>query len=264
MDANTRITQLEDEFKVLKNEVLAVLLDIKENVLNTENPFTRPASFEMPTVNITQSIPAPQPEKIAPPRSNGNGHGGDHNIEDKPVTATVKDKSPREKENRPAAESRSQSPVEEFTTGIIPQDTQSGGAAADEDPFKVWASGTDCMNNSGHAMATLPAGNDLVSLDSLVGLIAWVKSTSARMGTERTQTILDLSEMMGQIPVKLKGIMEKFIPASIDCPSAERIPARVYLDALKDLARLLNKKNASDFIVLHIVSHGLSSIARTG
>ena len=40
METSDKITQLENEIKVLKNEVQAVLLDIRENVLNAENPFT--------------------------------------------------------------------------------------------------------------------------------------------------------------------------------------------------------------------------------
>ncbi|MDV2990017.1 MAG: hypothetical protein P3T54_07715 [Dehalogenimonas sp.] len=75
MDVNNRITQMEDEIKVLKNEVLAVLLDIKENMLETENPFSRPSAFEMPAVNITQSIPSAPPLSQHQDISNGNGNG---------------------------------------------------------------------------------------------------------------------------------------------------------------------------------------------
>jgi hypothetical protein len=41
MDLNSKVTQLEDEIKVLKKEIQTVLLDLRENMLNRENPFSR-------------------------------------------------------------------------------------------------------------------------------------------------------------------------------------------------------------------------------
>jgi hypothetical protein len=42
----------------------------------------------------------------------------------------------------------------------------------------------------------------------------------------------------------------------------EKVYARDYLNALKELARLLGSKNTADFVALHIVSHGLNALAR--
>jgi hypothetical protein len=48
MDVSHKVNQLEDEIKILKKEVQTVLLDIRENLLNRENPFVAP---QTPTTN---------------------------------------------------------------------------------------------------------------------------------------------------------------------------------------------------------------------
>ena len=64
METGDKITQLENEIKVLKNEVQAVLLDIRENVLNAENPFSSPkaaATSHQTIIDHQVQTNAPQP-----------------------------------------------------------------------------------------------------------------------------------------------------------------------------------------------------------
>jgi hypothetical protein len=52
--SNEKITRLENEIKVLKNEVQAVLLDLRESYLNMENPFNAvagPAAIQPIVIN---------------------------------------------------------------------------------------------------------------------------------------------------------------------------------------------------------------------
>jgi hypothetical protein len=82
VETSDKITQLENEIKVLKNEVQAVLLDIRENVLNAENPFSTPKpavtshqtiidhQSQMNTpqpVTEAKSTPTPAPAPAVPP-----------------------------------------------------------------------------------------------------------------------------------------------------------------------------------------------------
>ncbi|AKG54237.1 hypothetical protein DGWBC_1610 [Dehalogenimonas sp. WBC-2] len=276
MDVNTRVTQLEDEIKVLKNEVLAVLLDMKESLLNAENPFSKPAAREMPTINFTQSAPSTSPShgdhfsgngnnngnNLS--RNNGNGHIG-HEAEEKTLKSVDNEPKPQHKEEqRPALEEPHVTPRETKEPNNTLHDIPSPNGFITEDTFRSWPSSMKVQGATQTAAPEAENGADLVSLDSLSSLIGWVQTTSMRMGVERTQTILDISDMMGQIPSKLKIVLENFIPAPTNCAVPDKIPAKIYLDSLKELARLLNKNNTSDFVVLHIVSHGLSSITRTG
>ena len=45
MELNQKITELEAEVKLLKHEVRETLLDIRESILNHENPFTSVGSI---------------------------------------------------------------------------------------------------------------------------------------------------------------------------------------------------------------------------
>ena len=78
MELKDRVTQLGDEIKILKNEVQAVLLDIRESYLNRENPFnpdispmssppimiSQPPPMSIPPVIINQSPPMSSPPVI--------------------------------------------------------------------------------------------------------------------------------------------------------------------------------------------------------
>ena len=44
MDLNKRLDQVDDELKLLKNEIKNVLLEIQEQVLSVQNPFTEVAA----------------------------------------------------------------------------------------------------------------------------------------------------------------------------------------------------------------------------
>jgi len=59
MDLGNRVTQIEDEIKVLKNEMMAVLLDVKESLLDRENPFVPQAKSDGPTITINQAPASP-------------------------------------------------------------------------------------------------------------------------------------------------------------------------------------------------------------
>jgi len=53
MELQERVVKLEDEVKVLKNEVQTVLLDIRESYLNRENPFSPEVSS--PTLHSVEA-----------------------------------------------------------------------------------------------------------------------------------------------------------------------------------------------------------------
>ena len=73
MELNDKVTQLEDEIKILKNEVQAVLLDLRESYLNHENPFN-PSVSPIVSQPIIINQPAPVIEKpVVPVAPDGVG-----------------------------------------------------------------------------------------------------------------------------------------------------------------------------------------------
>ena len=68
MDLNTRVDHMDEEMKLLKNEIKQVLLEIQEQVLNAQNPFNVQAPAAMgATVAPAPRQPAPEPVVQAAP-----------------------------------------------------------------------------------------------------------------------------------------------------------------------------------------------------
>jgi hypothetical protein len=255
MDQTARITQLEDEFKVLKNEVLAVLLDVKEKMLSQENPFSAPIATERPQVIITQTVPAPAGNPVASPAQTVDNET--RKEEPQPVAAHKGGTGSR-RYPPPSGDSNRHEDSDGSPTG---EASPSFAANKREDVLKpFWIP----EERSEIAELETDKFNGAVAFATLGSMIKWLETTSVRLGADRTRTILDVSEMMGQMPGELRNILEKLIPAEIIKHPPQKIYARDYLNALKDLAKLLGSKNTADFVALHIVSHGLTSMTRSG
>ena len=63
MDLNTRVDHMDEEMKLLKNEIKQVLLEIQEQVLNAQNPFNvqAPAAGGVQVAPPAPRQPAPEP-----------------------------------------------------------------------------------------------------------------------------------------------------------------------------------------------------------
>lgn len=255
MDLSNRITQLEDEIKVLKNEVLAVLLDVRENLLTRENPFAPQPPPQAPAATIAVTAesapppPAPEPppveKALEPPPPAPEPVAVSDSLEDAidEGEEMIEEAAPENYEAAPAPR------AVPAATGVKPAE------APAPEPVKGWRA----VGETGG----VGQKDGAIALDTLSGLIKWVETTSAQLGPERAQTILDISEMMGHMPEQLKATLEKFIQAA--GPAAvveEKVATRTYLTALKELAKLLGKDTAADYLVLQIVSNGLTSMNR--
>lgn len=64
MDLNSRVDNMDEEMKLLKNEIKQVLLEIQEQVLNAQNPFNVQAPAAMGAV-VAPAPRQPAPEPIA-------------------------------------------------------------------------------------------------------------------------------------------------------------------------------------------------------
>jgi hypothetical protein len=300
MDLSNRITQVEDEIKVLKNEVLAVLLDVKESLLTRENPFNPQPKFDTPGITINQmaapETKPPEPVKQEPtvenppvkpagtvpstetmlaepeddiPGDDSNDNNYDNNNNDNdgayeilPETIAAKRGNSngklkgngRGRGELPATGKAGRMP---FTSRI--------DAPFDAENEKKWAGANDARANGG-----TPSDHEdqfacgQINLAELSKLADWVVATTGQLGPEKTQTILDISEMMGYMPMELKQSLEKMIPRhNIDMPE-EKITTRVYVKALNNLAMLLEKEDASEFVMLQMVSQGMNPLTKNG
>lgn len=233
MELNDKVTQLEDEIKILKNEVQAVLLDLRESYLNHENPFTAGTSpvVSSPTIVINQPAPA-VPEK--PPEG---GLLGLVDIigEPEPVNEF---KLPREPE--PADEPE---PVREVEMTVSKDTTPK--------EMRTWRS--EIMPESHPQTGETDNGSKgKIDLDNLAGLAQWVEETVKIFSCERTEAILDISEMMGYLTPEFKKVLIKFIRPSPGEYTA-KVTTRDYLASINKLAGLLGKNDKSEIAMLYIL-----------
>jgi hypothetical protein len=309
MDQGNRITQIEDEVKVLKNEMLAVLLDVKETLLNRENPFSTQPKYDnnSPNITINQGSNQPQQQPATPPTPkaidpepesepvelHAETSVPDPDILEEELNEELEEEAVEEDEiaSDDCDEEEDEEDEVEFNVNLPKsQNIHSGSngnkngnghgngenimskqenapftriieAMMEPDSNKQWQEAATEQNGKHEAICTF---GDRIDLKTLSALSDWVVETTDQIGPENTQYILDVSEMVGHLPAELKKTMERIIPKDLSPRAEEKISPKVYLKCLNNLALLLGRENASDFIVFHIASQGLSSLSRNG
>ncbi len=236
MELNDRITQLEDEIKILKNEVQAVLLDLRDSYLNRENPFT----IEMAPI-ANQPVVINQPSPIA---------------EEQPPIAEEKpdDMIPEEEPENELLGIEELAHEPEPVCEPEPADEQeltAGDETAREEVKRAWRPEIEPAAHF-KPRETADGSDGKVDLATITGLAQWVAETVKRLGSERTEVILDISEMMGHVAPELKNILVKFISPVPDEYSG-KVTTRDYLASLIELDSLLGKDNKSDVALLYIL-----------
>lgn len=221
--ANDKITKLENEIKVLKNEVQAVLLDLRESYLNMENPFntaSNPAAAQ--SIVITESAQAPEPK------------------EEQSSEESLKPESIKAED--PPAESIVNNTPE---PGISPRELKT--------EFDDHLEMKSRFVKSSEAAARKNARLDLVTV---AGLTGWVEESTQKLGRERTGAVMDISEAMGYVTADLKPILEKLIQLAPQSPVETTTRTHDYIDSLIKLNGLLSTDNREEtaLLLLSLVS----------
>lgn len=223
MELGNRVTQLEDEIKILKNEVQAVLLDLRENYLNREslfNPDASPMANQPITINRQPPIAEEEPDDMIPEEKQENELPG--------VEESVCETESGCKQELTASEETAREEVKRAWRPEIEP----------ESPFK--------------SRETTDGSSGKIDLATIAGLTQWVAESVKRLGCERTEAILNISEMMGHVTPELKNILVKFInPIPDEYPG--KVTTQDYLVSLIELDSLLGKNNKSEAALLSIL-----------
>ena len=214
-----KVAQLENEVRVLKNEVQAVLLDLRERCLDTENPFNEP----VPSATTTQQIVIERqsPMAAAPASERSTSPTADKEVKGNGQESSVAmDKNEAPSQTAPEEVKRSSQP--EWDSSYI---TPSRNHRSDQ-------------------------GIDLVVIG---GLARWAVESVTRLGRQRAETILDIAAIMGYLSMDLKQIMVKLVNAEVN-GQTDAAAAREYLDSLIKLTTLLGKNNETETALLSILS----------
>ena len=261
MELNDKVTQLEDEIKILKNEIQAVLLDLREGYLNNKNPFN---AGENPQGNVPPAVPVqPAPMQTVPafPEVTKddisvrqiNTLTANESL-DLPVEPTLEPEvflddvqvdvldRDQNSDSRKYSQNRKESISTENTVPVTEKATKF--------PSKEWRT-IPAGNIFGGFNQNAGIPNENICVGSMTKLCEWVEESGTKLGEKRTGLMLDVAEMMGYLSADVKAILEKLITreANGDIKS----DARDYLGSWIKLATILGKENKPEIALFYMV-----------
>lgn len=230
MELSGRVTQLENEIKILKGEIQAVLLDMRANLLDRESPFSpAPPAGGHSAAAVNPPPPAgKEPSETLQAEKSENAilvikdthHGSETAGAAKPVTEAA----PSKTEHKVAYEQ------------LHADDPRGNGHSASVE-----------SNSEKNAVEF---AESKLGLDGLLSLTQWVETNVNLLGPERTLAILDVSEVIGHMSPSLKTILVKFVHADCSEPGKEisdpAFSAPVFLKSIIELGNLLGKGSQSE------------------
>jgi hypothetical protein len=251
MDLNDKVTQLEDEIKILKNEVQAVLLDLRESFLNNVNPFNPhalPVSEQpviivnQPAGDIEQRVVREKPEGLVSTLNKETEEN--KNITDKAEEIKTIDES---NTTLPDFEDLYSDQAASFMPGPnINEETKYKGES------KVWHPETETTTPF-KVKDTIVSEDDKLGLSTIEAYSRWVDKTVSRLGHARTRTILEIAETMGYMRPDLKNILVRFIhPVSVE--ESLKVTTQDYLSTLVELHSLLSTENRMEVTLLFMLT----------
>jgi len=261
-----RIAHLEKETKILKNEVQAVLVDLRDRYLAVDNPFNQPSAAAGSQEIIVVQAPAAGEAAKSVPEPQGSA-------EIKPEAKEEKDKTEGKAETTDAVKDKVEEKVEEPDAGKGKEAEPAGESEAVKDRSEEPPAAADSKQETNPdtareevAKAQIPeelsniirpcrentTGRE-INLISVSGLVNWAEESVKKLGHQKTEAILDVAELMGLLSPQLKQIMIKIINIDTDDKSRS-VSARVFLDSLVKITTLLGKDNQTEAALLSILS----------
>jgi len=260
MELNDKVTQLEDEIKILKNEVQSVLLDLRESFLKNENPFNT-SSFTPAAQPIIINQQAPAAVEGPPVKRAGKSEsdiaaeeetGRESSVEDQeeeteipdrekalPVTKASSDevnpeKLPATEKTIPLVE-----PFAEAAEISFPEPVPMKNNTCEEIDM-TWQSASDTVAQF-KPRETNDSKCEKFELNDIANLAQWVEDSTNRLGQDKIKSILDILETIGYISTDLKNLLIKFINnGGEQAPEATSLD---YLIVLTELERLTGREN---------------------
>jgi hypothetical protein len=208
MELNDRVEQLEHEMKIMKNEIKAVLLDLRESYLARENPFgPGPLAGAVPSFQAPEEAAVEEIVENGPAGELPDDKPGDYAEPEITVAETAPEEMKRARRREVKPKSR---PLELSETG----------------------------ENTSLAMVT--------------ALTHWAKESTNQLGQEGARAVVEISELMGNVPPDTQNILLRLISLNpSDRPG--KITTQAYLSSLLKLTELLGKCNKTEAALISIL-----------
>ena len=256
MVQDQKIQELDDEVKLLKNEIKHVLTDIEEYILNARNPFGAAVAVDVPNLGVIinqpgqqEGSPPPQDDRhdlaqpgsadeesgfsVAGPEPADGAEAGQHTM---PSSGEIE---------QPAA---AQSAVEDAAVaGAARQVNQApGGSHIESETLTMAAAGEDGPRQG---------SSDTVALGTMVALSQWVRVATEKIGAKRLKTIVEICRSADYITAESQEVVLGL--ARLMSPQKGRTQAQVSMRTsmalLAQLRTILGRQGASEDHVLSLI-----------
>jgi hypothetical protein len=88
----------------------------------------------------------------------------------------------------------------------------------------------------------------------VAGLTQWIDQSTARLGKERAEALVEMSYTMGRLPENLKDALIKMVRITKNETNGHNVTASDYLAILAQLENLLGKSEIQDNALLSLIS----------
>ena len=256
----------EDELTLIKNQIQQTLLDIREHVLQSSNPFVVPAFTgpEEGTDRPLDSAPggdgadgAADSETATDEEQSGEGSGdaGEEQLEEigEPVA-----------EEEQFLESELGAPEDEEIIVDSDGDPGAGGiqfedlVEEEDEPEEEEPAGDPGDEEEAqeedrpHSAGGRQAAPDPLDLISLAGLVRWVAATLERVGRARTEVVLDAYEQSGRMSPEVKQVARTLCELADEDPYTG-IPVRDIVGAMMRLEGVLGNDDGQSNRLLSLI-----------
>ena len=225
MELNQKISELEAEFKLLKNEVKEVLLDIRESILNHESPFTTQAAAPPTVVEIRQE---PTAQTV---------------VQREQPSAGAERPDERQDEVLEREGGRNQDPNPRLESTVeVGGGPQSGPSAKAPGPVE----GGQPLPAPPSPLQTNGERNDFGPLDlaTIAGLGQWAGSGVTRIGRKRIESIVQIYRMTGHLAPGLDEILIELTRLVDGEEPVAPVTMRECIGALVQLDSLLGRSSS--------------------
>jgi hypothetical protein len=253
MATEERIKALEDEIKILKNEIKAVLLDLREQYLNIQNPFNYNMSTSADTFSSVGTEQGDKETNI----DEGVGEAKTDNAF--PEVKAVEDQRPAsELPGRQKAKKASGSGPEIKMIESSGTDSAMLGAGpeitSEEEFEEAPPTKAASLRNKKKGKQSFAEGDGKSDIVVIAGLTQWIDQSTAKLGKERTEALVEMSSTMGRLPPDIKDALVRMARLSLHEPNVQSITASDYLSVLAQLENLISGSKLQDNALLSILS----------
>jgi archaellum component FlaD/FlaE len=255
-----RIAHLERDIKVLKSEVQAVLVDLRDKYLSAENPLNAPSAPATSQQVIVLQSPAANEAKDKKEEQKISSEAARDKVEEQKIASeAAKDKAEEQKIASEAAKDKAEEQKIASEAAKDKAEEQKIASEAGRGTHPEPARGEviqaqipeEVPGNTKQRREHIPDRD--INMISIVGMVNWAEESVKKLGYQKTEAILDVAEMMGLLSPQLKQIMTKLINIDND-GNSQSVSARVFLDSLVKITTLLGKDNQTEAALLSIMS----------